>query len=60
MNTDSHIPVPLETIRRAFRELGHMVTTDILTQMGDAARLNERKRECGNLLQLVRQASLNV
>ena len=50
MDPIPHIPVPLDTIRRAFQELGQLVTTDILTQMGDAARLNECKRECLNLL----------
>jgi len=57
MDPIPHIPVHLDTIRRAFRELGQLVTTDILTQMGDAAWLNERKRECLNLLRLVRQVS---
>lgn len=49
------VPIPLETIRRAYHELGRSVNRDLLTQVGDSARLEERKRECLNLLRLVRQ-----
>jgi len=51
----SIVPIPLDTIRRTFRELGQLVNRDLLTQVGDAARLGERKRECLNFLHLVRQ-----
>jgi hypothetical protein len=49
------IPVPLDTIRRAYHDLGRLVNTDLLTQVGDAAQLGERKRECLNLLHLIHQ-----
>jgi len=49
------VPIPLDTIRRAYHDLGRLVNTDLLTQVGDAARLGERKREALNLLHLIRQ-----
>ena len=49
------VPIPLETIRWAYHELRHSVNRDLLTQVGDSARLEEQKCECLNLLCLVQQ-----
>ncbi|PPQ99689.1 hypothetical protein CVT26_009115 [Gymnopilus dilepis] len=52
MAAPQFVPIPLDTIRLAFKELGRRVTTDLHIQVGDAARLDERKRECLNLQHL--------
>ena len=53
----ARVPIPLDTIRAAYSELGRLVHVDLRTQLGDSARLGERRRECLNLLHLVRQVS---
>jgi hypothetical protein len=35
------IPVPLDTIRRAYHDLGRLVNTDLLTQVGTQAGMFE-------------------
>lgn len=49
------IPIPLETIRAGYEELGQAVLVALRTQQGDAARLGERRRDCLHLLQLCHQ-----
>lgn len=49
------IPIPLETIRAGYNELGRLVSVALHTQQGDAARLGERRRDCLHLLQLCHQ-----
>ncbi|CAA7260562.1 unnamed protein product [Cyclocybe aegerita] len=60
MQLAPNIPIPLDTIRYAYAELGHLVNSDLCTQLGDAACLGECKRECLNLLQLVQQHTRNI
>lgn len=56
----ARVPIPLDTIRAAYSELGRLVHVDLRTQLGDSARLGERRRECLNLLHLVRQHIRNI
>ncbi|KAG2746417.1 hypothetical protein P692DRAFT_20836018 [Suillus brevipes Sb2] len=39
-------PLPLETIRQRYNELGHHTHVVLCTQLGGSARLNAAKREC--------------
>jgi hypothetical protein len=50
--------VPLDTIRAAYFELGRIVYVSLQTQMGDAARLGQTRRECVQLLAMAQQVSL--
>jgi hypothetical protein len=52
------IPIPLSTIRLAFREQGRRVDVALRTQVGDAARLGEHRLECLRLLSLAEQVNL--
>ena len=52
------IPIPLNTIRAGFQELGRLVTVALRTQMGDAERLGERREDCLRLLALAQQVSI--
>jgi hypothetical protein len=52
--------IPAQTIRAAYTEIGRRVNTALRTQVGDAARLGEQRRECLRLLTLVGQVSLCV
>lgn len=49
------IPAPLDTIRVAYEELGHHVTTTLQIQRGDTARLAATQQECLLLLEFVDQ-----
>jgi hypothetical protein len=49
------IPLPLETIRQGYNELGHHTHVVLRTQLGDSARLNAAKRECLRFIQIVEQ-----
>lgn len=49
------IPIPLDTIRAGFHELGRYVTISLRTQQGDAARLGHCRHDCLHFLQLVHQ-----
>lgn len=40
------IPLPVQTIYQAFDDLGRHVYQALRTQVGDAARLEEQKRQC--------------
>jgi hypothetical protein len=50
-------PVPIQTIRAAYTEIGRRVNIALRTQVGDAARLREQRQECLRLLTLVGQVS---
>jgi hypothetical protein len=52
--------IPAQTIRAAYTEIGRRVNTALRTQVGDAARLGEQRRECLRLLTLVGQVSLCI
>ncbi|KAG6895289.1 hypothetical protein C0992_002128, partial [Termitomyces sp. T32_za158] len=49
------IPIPLDTLRAAYDELGRLVHVALRTQQGDAACLGERQDDCLQLLQLTQQ-----
>lgn len=49
------IPIPLDTIRTGFHELGRHVSISLRTQQGDAARLGRSRHDCFHFLQLVHQ-----
>ncbi|KAG2750290.1 hypothetical protein P692DRAFT_20921336 [Suillus brevipes Sb2] len=49
------IPLPLETIRQGYNELGHHTHVVLRTQLGDSARLNAAKRECLRFIGIVEQ-----
>lgn len=49
------IPLPLETIRQAYNELGHHIHIVLRTQLSDGARLNAAKRKCLRFLGVVEQ-----
>ena len=57
MDEPAFIPVPLDTIRAAYAYLGREVQIDLRIQVGDIARLGERRKECLNLLNLAHQVS---
>ena len=50
--------VPLDTIRDGYNELGRQVTIALQTQQGDAARLQERHRDCQHLLGILSQVCI--
>lgn len=54
---DALIPIPLDTIRRGYSELGQAVNVALRTQQGDAARLAVRRNDCLLFLQLVNLVS---
>ncbi|KIK43227.1 hypothetical protein CY34DRAFT_11887 [Suillus luteus UH-Slu-Lm8-n1] len=49
------IPLPLETIRQGYNELGHHTHVVLRTQLGDSARLNAAKREYLRFIGIVEQ-----
>jgi hypothetical protein len=49
------IPIPLDTIRAGYAELGRLVGVALCTQQGDAAKLGEQRQNCLRLLQLTQQ-----
>lgn len=53
------VPLPLQTIRAAYAELGRSVHIALRTQMGDAARLGVQRIDCFRLLALTAQVSSN-
>jgi hypothetical protein len=48
-------PLPLQSIRAAYAELGNRVRVALRTQIGDEARLNAHKVECFQMLGYVDQ-----
>jgi hypothetical protein len=48
-------PLPLQSIRAAYAELGNRVRVALRTQIGDEARLNAHKAECFQMLGYVDQ-----
>ena len=55
--SSSLVPLPLDTIRQAFIELGTHVTISLHTQLGDHARLQNAQLECHRLLRTVNQVA---
>ena len=56
--TSPLVPLPLDTIRQAFIELGRHVTISLRTQIGDRSRLQHVRRECHRVLGVVNQVRL--
>jgi hypothetical protein len=53
------VPLPVQTIRAAYAELGRSVHIALRTQTGDAARLGVQRLDCLRILALTAQVSIN-